>query len=230
MKNYKAVFFVILSLLFSNLSAQIIVNGRSPVRYYSSGPQNSLSISYGNIFWVDGENVPLQGSSYSMQQFHNPSVENMNRSLGLSVGYERVLARKIALRAAFSTAKLITGLQSREDLITTDRSRIAQLGAYFRYSLTKNPDNRFQIQWLAGPELIYVKKDVLIDGYVEGEGKPDNLRQNVSILEGAAVTGLGLSFRISNAFSLFSDGMVGVSLPGKGLKMTNSGIGLKYNW
>lgn len=230
-------FFIFLAFqfLYSNITAQIIVNGRNPTRYRSSVGGNAVSISYGSIFWVDGENIPLPGYSSSMSFFHRGfdpfSVEKMNVSTGITLGYERPLSSKFSLRAAFSTAKLVTGIVGRSDLITTDKSKITQFGLYSRYTLTKNSDKKLQFQWLVGPELLYVKKDVLVEDYmIDESSSPKNYRQDVSIIEGAIVTGLGISFKLSNSFSLFSDGMVGISLPGKGFKSTNSGFGLKYNW
>src|SRR5688572_5421110 len=111
---YRPVVIFLLTLLFTDLSAQIVINGRNPARYYLGGPENAISISYGNIYWVDGKAVPLRGSGNSMQKFYDPySIENRNSSLGVSVGYERAINTKVALRAAFSTAKLVTGLQRR---------------------------------------------------------------------------------------------------------------------
>ncbi|MFD2160893.1 hypothetical protein ACFSJU_00675 [Paradesertivirga mongoliensis] len=217
--------------LVNDAAGQIVINGRSPVRYSSAGHKNSLSISYGNIFWVDGKNVPLSGSSYSLRSSYNPGFEdNTNHSMGITVGYERTVARRFTLRTAFSRSKLATGMRNRADLITTDRSRITQLALYSQYSLTRNINRRFQFQWLAGPELIYVKKDVLVHDYVDGEGDPKHYRQNIAILEGGIVSGLGASFQISDSFCLFSNAMVGVSLPGRGFTATSSGLGLKYMW
>ena len=230
---------VLLSLVFcvfqNSLSAQIIVNGYNPTRNLTEGPGHALSISYGNIIWVDGDNVPLPGYSSSLSGFHDFStvfsIEKANVSTGITVGYERQLTKMFAVRASFSTAKLTTGAVSRLDLIATDKSKITQLGLYSRYSLTRNLKHRFQFQWLAGPELLYAKKNVFVEEYVVDEtSTPQTYNQNITIVEGAVVTGLGLSFRVSNAFTLFSDGMIGISLPGKGLKTTNSGFGLKYMW
>ncbi|MBC8053481.1 MAG: hypothetical protein H7Y13_10500 [Sphingobacteriaceae bacterium] len=232
MKFFKIIFTVLIfALTLIDASAQIIINGRNPRRYNSSGPSHGVSLSYGNIFWVDGKTVPLKGSSASGFPMGDPfAIEKMNIAYGIILGYEKALSEKFAIKATFSTSKLITGLSARADLVTADESRFTQLGFYSRYTLTKEPKHRIQFQWLAGPEIIYVKKDVLVQDYAEDNGTPGPYRQDISIVEGAIVTGLGISCRISNAFSLFSDGMLGISLPGKGLKVTNSGFGLKYSW
>jgi len=230
-------FFIYLAFqfLYNSVTAQITINGHNPRRYRYSAAGNAVSISYGSIFWVDGNNSHLPGYSSSRSSFHDASdffsIEKMNVSTGVTLGYERTLSHKFSLRAAFSTSKLTTGFKSRFDLIGTDKSRISQVGLYSKYTLTKNEDRRLQIQWLVGPELVYVKKDVLVEDYMVDESStPGNYRQNISIVEGAILTGLGISFKLSNSFSLFSDSMIGISLPGKGFKSTNSGLGLKYNW
>ena len=179
--------------------------------------------------------MPLPGYSSSLSFFHGVndpfSIEKMNVSSGISLGYERQLSPRFSVRTAFSTAKLVTGITSRFDLLVTDKSKITQLGLYSRYTLTKNPARRLAFHWLAGPELVFVKKNAVVEEYITGESDdPENYHQNISIVEGAIVTGLGISLKISNSFSLFSDGMVGISLPGKGFKSSNTGLGVKYNW
>lgn len=230
--NCKVIFTLLMFVMvLSDVFPQIVINGHYSRRYLSSISRNAISISYGNILWIDGENVPLAGHSYSREAF--PSVgnfENRNISTGINVGYEKTISARFGIRTSFSTAKLTTGLTERADLIAHDKSRFTQLGLYSRYTLTKDLRRRFQFQWLAGPELIYARKNVLIEDYVEGEEAPHPYRQDISIIEGAVVTGLGISFRVSDAFCLFSDGMVGISLPGKGLKVNNSGFGIKYTW
>ncbi|HEY1025543.1 MAG TPA: hypothetical protein VGE26_10290 [Sphingobacteriaceae bacterium] len=237
MKQLIRSFFVFLAfqLFYYSADGQIIVNGHNPKRDFFAGPQQSLSISYGSILWIDGKNIPLAGYSEPLADFHGIgdlfSVEKYNFSIGVNVGYERNLSDLVSVRGAFSTGKLFTGIGGRLDLITHDKSSISQLGLYTRFSLTKNLKRRLQFQWLVGPELLYAKKDVLVEEYVADEtSTPDNYRQNIKVVEGALVTGLGISLRLTKKFSLFSDGMVGIAMPGNGLKLTNSGIGMKYHW
>ena len=217
-----------------DVSAQIVINGHNPRRIEAPDLKNAIVVSYGNVLWIDGENVPLTGYSSSRESLHGlrdpHSIEKKNVSVGMNVGIERYLSPKVTLRAALYIAKLATGLANRDDLIAEDESRIMQFGLYSKYALTKNSRHRLQFQWLAGPELIYVKKNILIDEYVENGEAPVPYRQNISILEGAIVTGLGISFRVSNAILIFSDGMLGISLPGAGLKTSNTLLGLSYRW
>lgn len=236
MKPFIRFFLILLpfQLLSITVDAQIRVNGHNPKRNFFPGPQQSLSVSFGSILWVDGKNVPLAGYSAPLADFHDIgdlfSVERYNIGTGVNIGYERNFSDFVSLRAAFATGKLITGATGRIDLITNDKSSISQLGIYSRFSLTKDLKKVLQFQWLVGPELIYAKKDVLIEEYVLDEASaPDSYRQKVQVVEGALVTGLGISVILSGKFSLFSDGLVGVALPGNGLKITNSG-GLKYHW
>ena len=232
MKNLLA----LLILLFTSCStfSQIRVNGKSPRRNFFGSAQNSLSISYGNIFWVDGKNVPMAGYSEPLAVFHEIgdlfSVERYNIAMSVNFGYERQFSDRLALRASLFTSKLNTGSQARADLITSDKSKIHQLGLYGRYTLT-NPERKFQVNWLLGPELMYAQKDVYIADYVaDASSSPDNYRQNITVVEGALQTGFGFSYKIIDSFTIFIDGMAGISLPGKGFKSSNSGIGLKYNW
>ncbi|HEY0669856.1 MAG TPA: hypothetical protein VGD22_16865 [Sphingobacteriaceae bacterium] len=227
---------VTLHTTYTTADAQIIVNGHNPSKFNrgNSGPANSFSISYGYVIWVDGNNVPLPGYSAPEASYHFENFdtgENNNGCYAFNAGYERRIAEYLSLKLSFITAKLVNGIILRPDLNSYDKSRISQLGLYGRYSLSKNSKKRMQLQWLAGPELIYVKKDVLIDDYVLDENStPQQYHQNITIMEGAAVTGIGLSYRISNHISTFTDVLAGISLPGKGFKFTNSGCGLKVNW
>ncbi|TZF86144.1 hypothetical protein FW774_03585 (plasmid) [Pedobacter sp. BS3] len=215
--------------------AQIHINGRNPSRSFWGGPQNAVSLSFGNIIWVDGKNVALPGYSEPLKAAHTFgdffSLERYNYSSGVKVGYDRKLSDKFSLRTAFLIARLVTGLVSRTDLITNDKSRIAQLSVLASYLLTKNTDHRLQFQWLLGPEFLYANKNVTVSQYmVNDDDTPENYNQKIAIGEVGIVTGLGISFRITEKFALFSEGTMGISLPGKGFKWSNSGIGLKYNW
>jgi hypothetical protein len=233
---YTITFFLAFLLAFQSADAQIVINGYNPRRYSVASGLNALSISYGYVVWVDGNHVSLPGYSSSKAFFHSGfgdpfSVEKGNVSVGLGVAYERKLSQKFAVKGAFSTAKLHTGTASRFDFDAVDKSRLTQFGVYAKYSLTKNPDSRFQFQWLAGPELVYAKKDVFIQDYVLDEAsEPRTFRQNVSVLEGALVTGIGAAFKLNSSLALVSEGMIGVSLPGSGFKSTNTMLGVRYSW
>jgi hypothetical protein len=226
----------VLLLAFNSLSAQIVINGYNPRRIKMPNAQNSISISYGYSMWGDGNHVPVNGYSYSRSFYHSGfgdplSAEKENISVGINIGYEKRLTNLFSLKGSLSSTKLETGTSTRIDLITTDKSRFTQFGLYGKYSLTKDLNKTVQFQWLFGPEVIYAKRDVFIQDYVLNDSEiPETYRQHVQVLEVAAVTGLGLSIKITNALSLISEGMIGVSLPGTGLKVTTSLAGLKYNW
>jgi|GEM_PF-5455837 len=218
-------------------SAQIFIEGHNPRRGRgaSSGLRSEISVSLGSLLWVDGKYTPLPGYSSSQSGFYiigDPfSLEKYNISFGLNIGYQRYLSELFSVKTILSSTRLYTGLEGRTDLNVEDKSRISQLGVYGSYSLTKNLDHRLQFQWLFGPELIYVNKNVIVKDYVLSEDDiPEDYRHKVSILDGAVVTGLGISLRLTKTLSLFSDGMMGLSLPGGGFKMTNSGFGLKAGW
>ena len=237
MKRISTIIFVLaLQLLANNIQAQIIMNGRNPSRYGASNFQGSaLSISFGFNIWADGDATPLPGYSASLATFRSIgkilSLEKANFTNGVNVGYERQISERFGARAAFYTAGMTNGSSSRLDLLTTDKSKFTQIGLYARYTLTKNSDHRIQFHWLAGPEFIYAKKDMIIDEYVLDENStPQPYRQNITITEGAIVTGPGVSCKITGGLSLFSDSMFGISLPGKGFKSTQTGFGLKYGW
>jgi hypothetical protein len=216
--------------------AQIIVNGHNPSKFNrgDAGPANSFSISYGYVIWVDGNNVPLPGYSAPEAAYHLENLstgESNNGCYAINAGYERRISDYFSLRLSVISAKLINGILLRADLNSYDKSRISQVSLYSRYSLSKNPKKRMQLAWLAGPELIYVKKDVLINDYVLDENStPQQYHQDITIMEGAAVTGIGLSYKLSDHVSTFTDVLAGISLPGKGFKFTNSGFGLRVGW
>lgn len=220
----------------AGVDAQIVVNGYNPRRYHdASGPRNAVSVSYGYNFWVDGDNVPLAGYSSSMAMFHRIgdtySFEKSNVSLGISMGYERQLSNRLSLKGAFSTTKLTTGVTQRIDLMTTEKSKFTQLGLYCKYTLNKDLQRKLQFQWIVGPELIYARKDVIVEEYVLDENSdPEKYHQDITVAEAAVVTGLGLSYHFSKSIGVFSEMMMGVSLPGNGLKSTVSSLGLRYNW
>jgi hypothetical protein len=233
----KVVFFLLsVLLLSSSVNAQIVVNGYNSRRYHDvSGPRNAVSVSYGYNVWIDGDNVPLPGYSSSRAMFHrigDPySIEKSNISLGINLGYERQLSNRFCLKVAFSTTKLTTGATKRIDLMTTEKSKFTQLGLYGKYTLNKDLQRKLQFQWIVGPELIYARKDVIVEEYVLDENSdPEKYHQDITIAEAAVVTGLGLSYHLSKSIGVFSEMMMGVSLPGNGLKSTVSSLGLKYNW
>jgi hypothetical protein len=220
-------------------SAQIIINGNNPNRRYahksaSEIPSNAVSISYASVFWEDGKNVPLQGHSITLDDselYDGFSVEQWNFAVGVQVAYDKKITDRFLVNLAFSTARMVTGTSLRLDLDATEKSRFSQLGIYASWSLTKNLDHRFQFQWLAGPEVIYANKRVTISDYVtEDKPEPATYYQNLNILEVSAVTGLGISLRVFGNCNLYSNVLGGKSFPGNGLKLTNTGLGLKIGF
>lgn len=214
-------------------SAQIIINGNNPRRYsYSSFPRNAIRISYGLNTWVDGGGVSLKGYSSSLASYHSVNPEDgTNSTGGLNIGYERQLTENFAIAGTFYTAGMKNGAASRSDLITVDKSRFTQLGIYTKTTLTKNLSNRVHFHWLAGPELIFAKKDMIVNEYVlDASSVPESYHQDVSVVEGAFVTGLGISCRVVSKFSVFTDTMIGIALPGGGFKTSHSGLGARYSW
>ncbi len=236
----KLLFFVLILYTSNSVIAQIVINGPKPTRDRYSGSTSAITVSYVYNRWIDEDNEPVPGYSNPLEAFHaTPSdpfgVEKNNVSKGINIGYERQLRSNMGLRFAFTTSKLKTGIDQRKDLIVTDKSRLFQLGVYGKYSLLGNSSKRLQVELLAGPELIYANKDFLIKEYVnvldpEPNAVPADYRQIVKVLEVAVVSGLGISYRITNSFAIFSEGLVGISLPGSGLKISNSGVGIKHTW
>ena len=226
--------------LFNSAIAQIVINGQKPTRDRSIASKSAITVSYVYNSWIDENNEPVPGYSESLEAFHTtPSdplgVEKTNVSTGINLGYEKQLRSNLGVRAAFATSRLKTGIDKRKDLTPTDNSRIYQVGFYGKYRFLANSSKRFQVELLAGPEFIYANKNVMIKEYVnvldpEPEAVPADYRQIVKVLEVAAVSGLGISYRITNSFILFSEGLIGISLPGTGFKISSSGLGLKHTW
>lgn len=236
MKLSSIILFLAIITIANDIHAQIIMNGRNPSRYGTSNSGGSaLSISFGPNIWADGGATPIPGYSSSLADFHSfggiLSLEKANFTQGLNLGYEKNVSERLAVRASFYTANMTHGAASRLDLLTTDKSKFTQLGLYARYTLTKNMDRRIQFQWLLGPELIYARKDMIIAEYVLDEtATPQPYHEDITITEVALVTGPGASCRIAGGISLFTDSMFGLSFPGKGFKLTQTGLGLKYSW
>ncbi len=230
------IFLLAIVMLANDINAQIIMNGRNPSRYgISNSSGSSVSISFGPNIWADGNANPIPGYSSSLAGLHSFGsiipLEKANFSSGLNFGFEKTISEYLAVRASFYTASMTHGAASRLDLLTTDKSRFTQFGMYARYSLTKNLDHRIQFQWLLGPELVYAKKDMIIEEYMPDQtATPQPYRENIAITELALVSGPGISCKIAGGIALFSDSMFGISFPGKGFKLTQTGFGLKYSW
>lgn len=229
---------IVFCLACTSTEAQIIINGPKPTRERFWGESKSLTVSYVYNRWVDVNNDPVPGYSKPLELFHSsPSdpfgVENNTVSTGINLGYENQLRAKFGLRISLTASKLKTGINQRKDLMVTDESIYSQLSLYGKYLLSKRPAQKFRVELLAGPELIYARKQALIEQYVnvlEPEFEIGDYRETVKVLEVAAVTGLGFSYRVSDSFAVFSEGLIGVSLPGTGFKISNSGVGFKYLW
>jgi hypothetical protein len=229
---------ILICFFFDNAIAQIVINGHKPTRDRYFGARSAITVSYVYNSWIDENNEPVPGYSEPLEAFHtNPSdpfgVEKTNVSKGINLGYEKQFRSNLGLKVAFTTSKLKTGIDQRKDLIVTDKSRLFQLSAYGKYRLLSNSSKRFQLDLLGGPELIYANKDFLIKEYVnvlEPESDKGDYRQIVKVLEVAVVSGLGVSYHITNSFTIFSEGLIGISLPGAGFKISNAGLGLKHTW
>ena len=228
--------FLLIVIIFSygDTFSQIVINGPRPQNlYHGSGGGLAVSISYGYILWKDSKQRDFSGSSASLVNYRFLedviSIQKLNYSTGFFLGGEKMFTDAFTVKAHVYYSKMHAGISARSDIESVDKSKFTQLAFYSSLNLTKDQSKRFQFQWLAGPEILYAQKNVLIKEYVEDENSiPEDYHYKESVLEVAIVTGLGLSFRITDNFSLFSDGLIGISLPGKGLKITSNNIGIKY--
>lgn len=233
------IFFLLIFSGIGNTFSQITINGPRPKNLYrGSGGGLSVGVSYGYILWKDSKQKEFPGYSQSMSDFSmfndifnagNLSLDKVNYSRGLFFGGEKTITDRFSLKSHLFFANMWSGLESRVDIESTNKSKFFQFAVYSSLSLTRDMNKRLQFQWLAGPEIIYANKDVLIKEYVAGENSaPEDYHYKEAVVEGAIVTGLGISVRITEKFVLYSDGLVGVSLPGTGIKVTSNNIGLKY--
>lgn len=227
---------LVLFLNAGNAFSQIVINGPRPKNLYKgSGGELYVSLAYGYNFWRDKKQRAFPGSSASMIEFNfindiiPISIDKFDYSQGLSFGIEKRITDAFGIKAHLFHAKMYSGLSTRSDLEVEDKSKFSQVGIYGSLTLTKDKDKKLQFHWLLGPELILAKKDVLIKDYMENEkASPVDYHYQENVTEGAVVTGLSLSFRIAEKFTLYSDGLAGISLPGTGIKVTSHNIGLKY--
>ncbi len=220
------------SILVSSGNAQIIMNGKSTYRPYFNSTKDAISISYGSLFWNDPKEKELQGYTEGLEAFHdddlNRYLKNLNFNVSLRFGFEKGISEKISIKTVLLTGKLYTGASLRNDLLVNQKSKVFQFSTYGNYLLSR-PEKKFKVHFMLGPEFMLVNKDVLILQYVEKEGDtPDDFNQKETIFEVGLTTGLGFSYTFGKHIALFTDGLIGVSLPGGGLKITNSGFGLKY--
>jgi hypothetical protein len=234
---FSVVILLILSMTCMKLHGQVVINGNNPY-LRSTGddpPKQAVGIAFTSLFWVDGRNQLLSGYSASLTDYRFAAdrfaSEKRTASYGVAIGYSRMLSRKMWLNVSFCYTKMTTGLSRRADLLAEEHSSLSQIGGYGSFRLGKNPGRRFGICWLLGPELNYVRRKVNVRDYVEDPADiPAPYRQDVTVLEGSVVTGPGVSFRASAHLSLFSNALMGISLPGKGFKCTLPALGLEYGF
>ncbi|MFD1631569.1 hypothetical protein [Pseudopedobacter beijingensis] len=221
-----------------NIFSQIVVNGPRPVNLYQTGGgEVSVSVSYGYNFWKDKKQKAFPGSSASLSDYNIvndiiPSIDKFDYSSGVFLGLENKVTSRFGIKGSLFYGKMYTGISTRVDLDTeNNKSSFFQIGAYASFTLTKATEKRLQFHWLLGPEVFFAKKDIMIKEYVEkADAEAVDYHYKESAVEGAIVTGLGLSLRITDSFTLYSDGLAGISLPGTGIKVTSQNIGLKYKF
>jgi len=223
--------FIAVSILITTGKAQIIVNGKSTYRPYFNNSKSALSISYGSMLWIDAKGKDLLGYSESLAPFHNEFLKSnrskLHQNFSLKFGFEKGISNKFSVKTYLLTGKMYTGSFYRPDLIAREKSNVVQLSTYGNYVLSR-PVAKIKAHLMAGPEFMTVNKNVIIFEYVEKEGDvPGDYNQKETIFEVGLTTGLGLSYDLSNHFTLFTEAMLGFSLPGGGFKFFN-GSGLKY--
>lgn len=228
------VLILLVAILCLKSKAQIVVNGKSTYRPYYSNAKTAISISYGSLFWNDSKQKDLVGYSESLEVFHDDffttGLRRFNYNASLRFGFEKGFTDKFSLKNYLVAGKLYTGVGFRPDLISVDKSNIIQLSTYANLILSQS-HKKFKISYMLGPEFMLVNKNVIISDYIENPNDtPDDYNQKETIFEVGIATGLGFSYDFSTHFALFTDGVIGLSLPGGGLKITNSGFGLKYNF
>lgn len=186
------------------------------------------------IFGKDGKQKKFKGYSSSMSDFSIVndfvSFDKFDYSSGLFLGFEKGITDRFSLKGHLFYASMLSGLSTRTDLAIPDnKSKFFQMSAYSSLSLTKDRGKILSFQWLIGPEIIYAQKDLIIKEYMEtSESEAVDYHYKESVMEVSLVTGLGASIRVMEKLSLFSDGLIGISLPGKGIKVSSHNIGLKY--
>lgn len=226
-------FTILASLLFlgfTSSKAQIVVNGRSTYRPYFNNAKSGISISYGTLMWqdskqkqLDGYSEPVEGYVYGVND-----IGKFNYNASLRFGYEKGISEKFSIKTYLLTGKLYTGLLGYDDSNLIEKSKVFQISTYGNLFITRT-DRRLKVSFMLGPEFMLVNKNVLIHSFkTKSEDIPDDYNLRESIFEIGLTTGLGFSYDINNHFSLFSDGLLGFSLPGGGFKITNTGIGIKY--
>ncbi|OAQ38495.1 hypothetical protein A5893_13805 [Pedobacter psychrophilus] len=230
-KKIKKLLVIILLFISYQVNAQIFINGKGPRNSYGAGGKTAISISYGSLFWNDSQQKEINGSTAGLEDFNVLSFsgfDKFNYNISLRIGLEKGLSDKISIKSYLTTGRLFNGVLIRPDLEVTDKSRIIQLSTYGNLILSK-PEKKFKFHFLFGPDFMYVKRDALIKDYITAENSvSDDYQIDENIFEVGVSTGLGLSYDISNHVVIFSDGLMGISLPGGGLKISNSGLGLKY--
>ncbi len=223
---------IIFGAFFFSSKAQIIVNGKNTYRPYFNNAQSSISLSYGVLVWVDAKQKSLNGYSVTREAFHNDSFTNslkkFNVNHSLRFGFEKGITDKISIKTHVLSGKLITGASLRSDLSVVEKSNIFQLSTYGNLILSR-ANKKFKVHYMFGPEFMLVNKDVLIAEYVEEAGDtPNDYHEKETIFEVGLTTGLGFSYNFSKHLGIFTDGLIGISLPGGGFKLTSSGLGVKY--
>ncbi len=224
--------FITFGIFISTSKAQIIINGPKPYNPYSSGSKNAISISYGSLFWNDVKEVDLRGYSESLASLHdykwNKNLKNLLFNMSLRLGFEKGISDKFSIKTVMVAGKLYTGASLRTDLLVTEKSKVFQVATYGNLILSR-PEKKFKVHLMFGPEFMLVNKNAIIAEYVLKQGDvPAEYNQKETVFEVGVTTGLGFSYDISQHIGLFTNGLIGVSLPGGGWKLNGSGLGLQY--
>lgn len=231
------IFFLLIFSGIGNTFSQITVNGPRPKTLYRGGGGDFYaSLSYGYILWKDSKQREFPGYSQSKADLSvvggmisDVGFDKFNYGRGIFFGGEKAITDRFFLKSHLFFANMWSGLESRADIESVNKSKFFQLALYSSLSLTRDMDKVLQFQWIAGPEIIYANKDVLIKEYVkEKDAAPEDFHYKETVVEGAIVTGLGVSIRLAEKFTVYSDGLVGLSLPGKGIKVTSNNTGIRY--
>lgn len=228
-------FLLFLFLNVGKVFSQIVINGPRPINLYNQGGgELYVSLSYGYNFWKDGKQKEFKGHSSSVAEYglfsDFISFDKFDYSSGPFLGLEKGITDRFSVKGNLFYAKMTSGLSTRADLeISDDKSKFFQMSAYSSLSLTKDKGKILSFQWLIGPEIIYAQKDLIIKEYMESsESESVDYHYKESVMEVSLVTGFGASIRLMEKLFLFSDGLIGISLPGKGIKVSSHNIGLKY--
>jgi hypothetical protein len=227
------ILFLLLFVIAKSSKSQIYINGKGSYRPYLSQSRSTISVGYGSVFWNDSKQKVLAGSSEGLEDLNIGLIsgfQKFNAHTSIKLGFEQGFSDKFSIKNYLVFGNLYTGYNYRLDLISKDKSSIIQLSTYGNLTLSQ-PQRKFKVHFLFGPEFMYVKYDVLISKYKENEeAEAVDYHVDESVFEVGLGTGLGFSYDFSSHVGIFTDGLIGISFPGGGLKLSGTNIGLKYTF